>query len=651
MLAKRLKSRIARFASKASLRAVLIVPFFLQIFMAVGLTGYFSLRHGQRAVNDLASQLSREITARIEQHVRDYVAQPHLVHQVHGVAAKYGNLDLADFSILERYFWEQLQQFDSFSSIYFGNSQGEFIGVQRRDQEEFVLWLMQQSDAPERKTYRLDNQGKRVELLDTQPFYPRTRPWYQTAFYSGKPTWSPIYQFASLDYAHLGITPAVPIYGESDELQGVLAIDLTLSQISDFLRRLEISPSGQAFIIERSGAMVASSAAERSLMTADKTPQRLRAINSREPLVQKAVQYLIKACGSLNQIDTHQQFTSALDGQQHLLEVTPLRDGKGLDWLIVVIIPKADFMGQINRNIRTTILLCLGALGLAATFGVFTSRWIARPILRLSQASQAIAQSARSKNPGNLKQTVDIKGIQELEILAQSFNQMTRQLQVSFTKLEKTNEALETRVEQRTAALQQAKAAADAANRAKSQFLANMSHELRTPLNAILGFTQLLLKDGSIKPEHQANLGIVNRSGERLLALINDVLEMSKIEAGQVSLNDNIAPDQPQDSSLLDALQHPSPYALRQPVSFRSKPIPILKPACLSVMSDEWIAALHQAALQVDADLIAHLIQQIPETDSGLAQALTDLVSHFEYDRIMELSESAAQRGFPSSQT
>lgn len=89
------------------------------------------------------------------------------------------------------------------------------------------------------------------------------------------------------------------------------------------------------------------------------------------------------------------------------------------------------------------------------------------------------------------------------------------------------------------AQLQEAKENADAANRAKSEFLANMSHELRTPLNAILGFTQLLARDSSLNQQHQDHLGIIGRSGEHLLALLNNVLEMSKIEAGQIVLNES----------------------------------------------------------------------------------------------------------------
>jgi len=94
-----------------------------------------------------------------------------------------------------------------------------------------------------------------------------------------------------------------------------------------------------------------------------------------------------------------------------------------------------------------------------------------------------------------------------------------------------------TRTQQQSLELQEAKALTDRANRAKSEFLASMSHELRTPLNSILGFTQLMQKDLSLTAQNQDYINIVNRSGEHLLELINDILEMTKIESGRVTFH------------------------------------------------------------------------------------------------------------------
>ena len=119
------------------------------------------------------------------------------------------------------------------------------------------------------------------------------------------------------------------------------------------------------------------------------------------------------------------------------------------------------------------------------------------------------------------------------------------------SELRQINAELERRVETRTYDLQRAMEAAETANRAKSTFLANMSHELRTPLNAILGFAQLMARDQSLSAEKRQQLNIINRSGEHLLKLINDILEMSKIEAGRIQF----APNHFDLYALLDTLE------------------------------------------------------------------------------------------------
>jgi two-component system sensor histidine kinase/response regulator len=104
-------------------------------------------------------------------------------------------------------------------------------------------------------------------------------------------------------------------------------------------------------------------------------------------------------------------------------------------------------------------------------------------------------------------------------------------------ELARHREHLEEQVAERTAALSLAAAVADSANQAKSVFLANMSHELRTPLNSIIGFSQIMAASTSMFDEEKHNLAIINRSGHHLLTLINDILELSRIEAGQARLS------------------------------------------------------------------------------------------------------------------
>jgi signal transduction histidine kinase/DNA-binding response OmpR family regulator len=174
-----------------------------------------------------------------------------------------------------------------------------------------------------------------------------------------------------------------------------------------------------------------------------------------------------------------------------------------------------------NAVLTLTALTFLTVIALAG----LVAQSIARPLRYLTEAVQQIAQ-------GNLSARAhQIQRADEIGLLAQGFNRMGDQLQDLVTNLEN-------KVKERTLQAEQARQEAERANQAKSIFLANMSHELRTPMNAILGFAQLMERDTSLSEQHRNNLQIISRSGDHLLSLLNSVLELSKIEAGQSSLHE-----------------------------------------------------------------------------------------------------------------
>jgi len=184
----------------------------------------------------------------------------------------------------------------------------------------------------------------------------------------------------------------------------------------------------------------------------------------------------------------------------------------------------AEHKGIIMLTISISLLLLLSAIT-----AIIISQSISKPIHKFIQEIASILN-----NNENIEE--NILGKSEQEILAVS----SRKLQLAYQNLDEFNKELDRKIELRTAELKDAKEKAEESEKLKTAFLANMSHEIRTPLNSVLGFSEFLRSDNLPKQKKEIYLDMINAGGERLLTIISDIVDISKIEAGQFSLNYDI---------------------------------------------------------------------------------------------------------------
>ncbi len=425
----------------------------LQISAAVGLTGYWSWRNGEAAVQDLAGQLREEVSEHIHDHLDSYLDVPHSLVDSQETAFDVGLVDLQDREQLRLAFWHEMKP-RKIGYLLVGFETGEFLSVGHffGDERLTVDEVVQATPELGGTLYSrlIDDLGQPSSTaLNLGPFLATEEGWYQEAIKQNKRTWSPVYNWLVEPY-NLSIALSQPLYSQPDAqgkraLLGALAAEQQLANISSFLKGLEVSSSGKTFIVEPSGLLIGSSVAEQPFVVEEGLPQRLPARDSRDPLIQATAQFLEGRFASLGAIEGPQQLEFLHAGERQFVQVSPWQDALGLDWVVVVVMPEADFMAQIQANARRTWLLCGVALLVATSLGIYTSHWITRPIKRLSEAAEMIAEQAalepkslalhaRVFQPTALLDQ-QIYRFKELGLLSSSFQRMAEQLQTAFRRL------------------------------------------------------------------------------------------------------------------------------------------------------------------------------------------------------------------------
>jgi signal transduction histidine kinase len=306
---------------------------------------------------------------------------------------------------------------------------------------------------------------------------------------------------------------------------GVVVADIDLHSIRQVIDRAHVGTAGYAYAVDSHGELV----------THPNINLVLRHTSfAALPQVRAALRGSANAAGGRARIGRDEHGRKVLSAFQTI---------KPLGWRVFVEQPLSEAFAPLKSAIWRTALLLVAFLLLAIATSVLLARRLVRPIESIQAAAARIGS-------GSLNQRIEVPSNDELGALADEFNRMAAQLQESYGGLEQ-------KVEERTRELATALTELDlksreleTASRHKSEFLANMSHELRTPLNAIIGFSQVLRERmfGEVNDKQQEYLDDILASANHLLALINDILDLSKVEAGQVELE--VAP-----FSLRDALE------------------------------------------------------------------------------------------------
>lgn len=445
------------------LKWLLIVAFGFQSIGIIGLTGWLAFHNSRASTNRLVSDIQEETAYHIESEIDRLLLTADTLNKLTVAAIQSEQLDLANISSLDNFYWSYLTTFSSVRGLSVGNAKGELVDFYRKAEDDNALYYREQNNldltnlelanldlanlksaslkSASSKSASLRSTGKYISLklnarreivesvASDRPVDAREQPWYRAASELQKPTWTKVYSSVGrFDEGTPLIGRSRPVFDNQARIQGVVSTIIDLEQIETFLSSLEISPFGVAYILQADGKLVTSSGKQsrlRDRANLEETPSAIEA-----SIVQSSTELISQQFQDLTSIQQLRQFQIRIDDQLYFVQVQPIAQQTQLNWLAVVVIPRADFIKQNSANNRNLLYLCVGALCMAITLGVLISSWLLQPIDRLIKAATQLSL-------GNLsRQKIRWHGVKEIDVLAQSLSLMERDLQESFRALQ-----------------------------------------------------------------------------------------------------------------------------------------------------------------------------------------------------------------------
>ncbi len=375
-----------------SIRQVVPIVLSIQITVAVGLTGWISFNSSERAVQKLTRQLCDNLNFRVEQQINSYLEESVRINQAMTIALSNGSLNPNDISQVQKDIFNRVRELNTQNILFYGNESGTMVGIEHRNNSNFLLRIREDNNSTNRPTYELSDNGVRGKLVTNEVYDHRTRPWYVAAKQAGKAIWSSI--FVSTTDGELTTTKAAPIYTSSGELQGVVGINVSLKQIKQFMLQTRPSEKWNVFLVEGNGNLVATTS-DVPVFEKDGTKiKRFEASQSKDPKLQDASLAIQKQFGGFQNLQNSQVIEFELNGEKYIVSTHKLNRDLQLDWSVGIIVPKSIFMEEIDSNNRFTLVIIVIMLGVNILIGLAIATWLLRPIKNLMNAAKEIEEES-----------------------------------------------------------------------------------------------------------------------------------------------------------------------------------------------------------------------------------------------------------------